>query len=295
MLRLGLEPAVEESSGSAACRDPSSSRPGTASDTVPPVSTIICDLGVVERGAVDVGGVGTEQRRLAHLLRPSVQPVATRRRRGSVIRAPASRASFQWSRVTSKSVNSGPGAARARVSIWSLRREVLGGGADEPARLALLPLAPPREPVGEHRPQPGVAAEPAPRRRCASGEAWMCDQSSRRGDPGVDRPERRQQVAGVGVLGPERRRQLVQHERDVAGPTLERHVGADVAQRPLPRCGGGCRRSPGITIIPVASMTSASPPSSPRSDRDDPVALDEDVAVGEVADLGIEAEHDPVR
>ena len=36
-----------------------------------------------------------------------------------MILASASRASFQWSRETSKSVNSGPGAARASVSIWS--------------------------------------------------------------------------------------------------------------------------------------------------------------------------------
>ena len=35
------------------------------------------------------------------------------------MRASASRASFQWSRETSKSVNSGPGAASASVTIWS--------------------------------------------------------------------------------------------------------------------------------------------------------------------------------
>ena len=52
---------------------------GDASETVPPVSTIM-DLGVVERGAVDVRGVRPEQTTLAELLDLPVLPVAPLRR-----------------------------------------------------------------------------------------------------------------------------------------------------------------------------------------------------------------------
>ena len=114
-----------------------------------------------------------------------------------------------------------------------LRREVLGGGPHEPARLAFLPLAPPREPIGEHRTQAGVVERldhgVGVRRR-----ALDVRPVEQRRDPGVDRAERRDEVADVGVLGSERRRELVQHVRDVARPTLERDVGADVAQQAFP-------------------------------------------------------------
>ena len=94
------------------------------------------------------------------------------------MRASVSRASFQWSRVISKSVNSGPGAASASVSFWSLLEK-----CSVAARTNQLGCR------SSHFPHHGNPYANTARIRSPlsawitasvwAGESWMCDQSRR--------------------------------------------------------------------------------------------------------------------
>ena len=165
---------------------------------------------------------------------------------------------------------------RREGELLVLRREVLGGGSDEPARLTLLPLPPPREPVREDRTEPGVVQR-LDHRVGVGGRALDVRPVEQRRDTRIDRPERRDQVADVRILGSERRCELVQDERDVAGPSFQRDVGPDVAEQALPDVTVGVDE-PGHDDH-VRRVDDLHLPVRQRwAHGDDPVAFDEHVA-----------------
>src|SRR5690606_7400926 len=107
------------------------------------------DLGVVERGAVQVGRVRAEQTCLPDLLDLAVLPVASD---ADVGRYAGTGLPGQLPVVTGhlEVGELGTGSRQGQGEALVFAREVLGGTAYEPALLTLLPLSPPREPVGEH-------------------------------------------------------------------------------------------------------------------------------------------------
>ena len=67
-----------------------------------------------------------------------------------------------------------------------------------------------------------------------SGESWICDQSRRCRDPGIDRSQRRHQIADIGVLGTKGGSEFVEDVGDVTRPPFEGHVRSNVAKEALP-------------------------------------------------------------
>ena len=168
---------------------------------------------------------------------------------------------------------------------------MLGRRSDEPAGLPLLPLPPPGEPVGEHRAEARILQR-LDHRVGVRGRGLDVGPVQERRDPRVDSAECREQVADVRVLRPERRRQLVQDERDVAGPALERDVRADVPQEPLPDVTVGVDE-PGHDDHPRRVDRLGVRGHEVGTDLDDRAAVDQDVRGREVADVPIHREYGP--
>ena len=113
------------------------------------------DLGVVEGGAVDVRGVRPEQPGRPHLLNLGVLAVGADSDMGG---DPSTGLPCQLPMIPGHFEVGELGAWRrqGQGQHLVLRGEMLGGGTHEPARLTLLPLPPPREPIGKHSPQTRV-------------------------------------------------------------------------------------------------------------------------------------------
>src|SRR5690606_27253705 len=103
----------------------------------------------------------------------------------------------------------GTGSRQGQGEALVFAREVLGGTAYEPARLTLLPFAPPREPVGEHGPNARVV-QGLDHGVGMGGRALDVGPVEESGDTGVDCSQCRHEIAEVGVFGPEGRSQLVE-------------------------------------------------------------------------------------
>ena len=118
----------------------------------------------------------------------------------------------------------------------------------------------------------------------------MCDQSRSVVIPASMAPSAESRSPMYDVLRPERGRQLVQYERDVAGPPLQRNVGSDVAKEALPDVPMAideARHHDHARCIDHLGLRGH----QTGTDLDDLVPLDQDVGGGEVTNVRVEAEH----
>ncbi len=112
-------------------------------------------LCLIQGGAVDVGGVGAEEAGLSELLHLPVQAIATDSDMGrdARVRLP-SELPVIAGHLEVGELRAGGGKRQRQQLV--LGGEVLGGRSHKPARLTLLPLAPPGKAIGEDGAEPGV-------------------------------------------------------------------------------------------------------------------------------------------
>ena len=243
-LRLGRRPRSRQRwIGGVPC--PICSSIGEASDTVPPVSANHLEFVVAERAAVDVGGVGAEQTGLAHLAEPAV---LARFADADVHADPAADLARQIPVVLRDFGRRELGAARRERQRDEpvARREVLLRDAADVVRVLQAAVVPPRaevevrRAVGEH----GAEAPLLQRRDRRVGvlrRVLDVRPVEQRRDAGVDRAvarsrgcRRRRPAAGR----PARAR------RGCRGSNRRAARPGRCCAGCLPRCAGGCRRSP---------------------------------------------------
>ena len=104
------------------------------------------------------------------------------------------------------------------------------------------------------------------------------------GDPGVDGAKSTHQIPDVCVLGSKCGRQLVEDERDVAGPPLQGDISPDVAEDALPDVAVGVHE-PGEDDHPGGVDHLGAVDGQTGPDCGYPVLFDENVGFGEVSDL----------
>ena len=108
-----------------------------------------------------------------------------------------------------------------------------------------------------------------------------------RRDPGVQALERAPQVAGVDVLGPVLRRELVEDGAEIGA---ERVVGSGRPDRRLPRVAVGVDE-PGDDDVAIGLDHPRAVGAQAAADLGDPVALDQDVGSGHLAERVVLGEH----
>ncbi len=139
----------------------------------------------------------------------------------------------------------GSGRGQSQSQLLILRREVLGRSSDKPARLSLLPFAPPGKSVRKHCPESRIL-QGLNHRVGVRGRVLDMRPVKEGRDAGVYGAEGRDKVADVGVLGPKGRSQLVQNARESELPVLEDETA-------------GQRRADALTSICLDSLTGPNP------------------------------------